>query len=764
MHKSKRNQKYRKNRKDRKLSKKVVGGFSFLPFKKKDANSNYNDNKVVSNVSSVKNPMIDFPIAEQINTNSVTNLGNEKNVNTTTINTKEDQNLLNKHKSALELFKTIDTKNGLNITLMINCCVLYNVYIAVDKTKNEDNTIQLYKEELIKIGIELDGIFNKIRELLNDFYITNCFGGPSYLFDTNKNKENNINDVIDELIKAPTEKVELLEMDKTPVNVVTNDVENKNIEDVKKTMDNMFENLETGNQDGNQDGNQGENPERKLIGGNAVVPNDDDDNDDTTDDNAANDSLPPVFNKEFKNKLFDEFFNIKHINIKYGERFKLETINNTPNSNRYLINTYLFIYKIRNLYNEALMSIGETDEKGKKTMAEARAVLAKTQMFNALKVWGGSTNHRTCKKFKGGEFNFRRTLSNTSKTFGNKISNTISKTISKTYDTGKNLATMTSSFFSKRDSKIKEKYTYIHYFMSFLETYVRNVLTKTTLKSEFREEDIVNANSKYKGALAKSYNLAYKTLSYAGQLVWKNPLLGTTFILLSLSANFATYASPVFPVLIPIALGLTMTRNVYAVATLPLIDAPAVELFKRSEIEAYNKNMMKLIGSEFTKKRLTQIKKIENYLLGEVENTTYNKFINKKPPAHSYLNDTQKTGIRTYITKENNLIEKNKIPIVVDEQVRDKIFKKDNKAVEINELRYDKIKYLQNLLNEIQIPENKPDEKIVKYRNIINHFVNKYNYQKGLNDLIFGYQDLIISYILKKNPQYIYKPLSVETQ
>jgi hypothetical protein len=757
MHKSKRNQKYRKNKKDRKLSKKVVGGLSFPSFfKKNDTNSNSTDNKVVSNVSIRQNPMIDLPIAEQINTNSVTNLGNEKNVNTTTINTKEDQNLLNKHKSALELLKTIDTKNGLNITLMINCCVLYNVYIAVDKTKNEDNTIQLYKEELIKIGIELDGIFNKIRELLNDFYITNCFGGPSYLFDTNKNKENNINDVIDELIKAPTEKVELLEMDKTPVNVVTNDVENKNIEDVKKTMDNMFENLETGNQDESGTGTGNKDETGKSIGGNADVPNDDDDNDDTTDTSDANDSLPLVFNKEFKNKLFDEFFNnIKHINIKYGEHFKLETINNTPNSNRYLINTYLFIYKIRNLYNEALMSIGETDEKGKKTMAEARTVLAKTQMINALKLWGGSTN-RTCKKLKGGEFNFRSKFRNTSKTFGN----TISKTISKTYDTGKNLATMTSSFFSKRDPKIKEKYTYIHYFMSFLETYVRNVLTKTTLKSEFREEDIVNANSKYKGALVKSYNLAYKTLSYAGQLVWKNPLLGTTFILLSLSANFATYASPVFPVLIPIALGLTMTRNVYAVATLPLIDAPAVELFKRSEIEAYNKNMMKLIGSEFTKKRLTQIKKIENYLLGEVENTRYNKFMNKKPSAHSYLDDTQKADIRKFITEENNLIENNKIPIVVDEQARDKINKKDNKAVEINELRYNKIKYLQKLLNGIQIP----DEKIVKYRNRINHFVNKYNYQKSLNDLIFGYQDFIISYILTKKIEYNYKLLTDKTQ
>jgi len=727
MHKSKRNRKYRNNRKDRKLSKKVVGGLSFPSFfKKNNTNSNSTDNKVVSIGSSVKNPMIDLPIAEQINTNSVTNsvtnLGNEKNVNTTTINTKEDQNLLNKQKKAAGILNSIESKNELNILFMINCCVLYNVYIGADTANNTNNTIQLYQEELKTIGKELDDIFNNVRNILNDFFMTKSFGKSHYLFDdTKKSEETDFDKIMQDLTKPILGETANIDQSEGKAPEVQNPVvvidklkeEEKNIEYLAVQL------IETDNKTDNETNIEPNNGGQ--IGGGP-----------DNEEEDGNDSNPVKTSTKIM-EVFDNFFNnIKEINIINPDNDNLlQQIKIEGNSFKYLLFIYFFTHRIRTLYKEALDNIKPTDENEKKIMYQAKVVMAKQKLLNELK-----STKEALKSVKKGAFSaasyMGKSASSTLSKGYNAIKNLSYKSkggfkrrtmkkktggglLSNTLTTFSHIPTMAYQVISKRDPKIKEKYTYLFYFNSFLTMYKDNLLVS---------RNIQEGNRGMRDVLRDSLLGAYRFAK-------KNPMLSLFYGTLTIATQVVFYASIAYPPLVPFAAGLTLTHKIVAIAILPIIAPAAIALYKSAEIQSYNESMISIIGNEFTESRLKQIQNIEKHLLSKG------------------IKDNGIADINSEITKkEKELL----MPTVVvasastDEQTKKNEEYKNKIKNEISELRYDKLKELQNILAK----QPQPDINIQKYKKDIDHFINKYIYQNSVNELIFQYRNFIQNSLLSK--------------
>jgi hypothetical protein len=722
MHKSKRNRKYRKNRKDRKLSKKLGGGFwSSLTEKAKKATNFSNKPPSVTNESVVENPMFgNLTIAQEItNTNSVKNLGNEQIVNTTPVYTKEEQNILNKQKKAAGILNSIESKNELNILFMINCCVLYNVYIDVDTANNTNETIQLYQEELKNIGKELDDIFNNVRNILNDFFMTKSFGKSHYLFDDTKKSEEttNFDKIIQDLTKPIVgETVEIKQSKGTAPEVQNPDVVIDKLKEEEEKIEDLAEQLiETDNERDIED-NNGE-----QIGGG-----------DDIEQAAGNDSNPVKTNTKIM-EVFDIFFNdIKEINIIEPDNDNLlQQIKIEGNSFKYLLFVYLFIYKIRTLYKEALNNIKPTDEIAKKIMYQAKVVMAKQKLLNELKstkealksvkkgalsaasYMGKSASSGLSKSYNAiKNFSYKSKGGSKRRTMKKKIGGGL---LSNTLTTFSHIPTMAYQVISERDPKIKEKYTYLFYFNSFLTMYKDNLLVSRSIQEGDRGMRDVLRDS-----LLGAYRFAKK-----------NPMLALFYGTLTIATQVIFYASIVYPPLVPFAAGLTLTHKIVSFVILPIAVPAAIALYKSSEIQSYNNSMISIIGSEFTESRIKQIQNIEKYLLSKGIQETSIPEINSKI-AENEKNLLMPTSLPA--------ADSTTIPPKIDEEHKNGIKKK------IIELRYNKLKELQNILAK----QSQNDKNIQKYKKDIDHFINKYTYQNSVNDLIFKYRNSIQNYLLSK--------------
>jgi len=490
---------------------------------------------------------------------------------------------------------------------------------------------------------------------------------------------------------------------------------------------------------------------------------------------------------EIRSSKLDTVEKIRNYVIDMKKNNLLQNFKIEGNSLKYLLFVYFFTHKIRMLYKEAIGKIGETGPEGKKIIYQAKVVMAKQKILNELtstkdslkslgksvttgiskgyntiknlsfRKKGGSKKRRTLKKKIGaGLFNDLKT------SIGNKASNlktSIKNKASNAYTAFSHIPTMAYEFVKKRDPKITEKYTYLFYFNSFLTMYKDNLLVSRSVQEGYRSlRDLL------RDSLLGAYRFAKK-----------NPMLSIFYGTLTLATQIVFYASIAYPPLVPFAAGLTLTHKIVALAILPIIVPAAIAIYKSSEITSYNESMISIIGKEFTESRLKQIKKIEEYLSNkEITNDKLfgiNKNISLKegilkslpvaasasadatavPVSTAEVSTTVPSAASAAAASATSLPTALPVPASAASAATavSKKLEEDKQTKikdDISKLRYDKLKALQEILN----TQLAGDKNIEKFKEDINNFIKKYQYQNSLNGLIFKYRNEIQTSLLQK--------------
>jgi len=457
----------------------------------------------------------------------------------------ESIELIKKQNIAADIIKANFSKEKLHTLLITLSCVLFNVYID-----GENEGLRMYKEEVVTLRDQLESILNKHCAILADYFATDIDVMKESLefkeipTDAAVIKQDATGDTLD-----PNELKTDLKGEEAAVEEEKDEL--KENEDVLKAQDPVLSN------DNNQPGEINQN------GG---------DGDESV---QTNDGLLKGVENEKLTKLITELSeNMANKNLLI--RSKLTSDNFTfYNDIQFFLRVVLFISKFINLLNvminedESIGKLKPAGPEGEKKMLQGKVILAKSKVygemskiFSPIAQLSASAYNRVARKEGGGVLSSIKSAASSIKTAAK--------------NTGTKLVTGTKQFFSKADEEVKEKYSFLLYFNSFLTMYIDNSFSRQQLSSGKRT------------FLSSMYDMVLVVYRYGS----KNPLLGTLIGSLQLATNVTFYAacvpSPIQPFLLVAAGGLATARTVAVIVCLPFIDPAKIKIYKQVEIEMYN--------------------------------------------------------------------------------------------------------------------------------------------------------------------------------
>jgi hypothetical protein len=477
----------------------------------------------------------------------------------------EDEIILEKSKLAGIAIKNNITKNELFNMLIIQCCILYNEYIDIPKDTPEDEKLKtrLYKEELIPIIDKLKEIFKINSDILNDHFGSDIFGKPIDFADKNNTGiTSTITQESKPLLTDDQIKDIVLEETKEENNII-NDGLNPTSELPPPPQQSTIS-----------------TPVAEAVPVAVAVPVvvEEENN---TDIKVSNDSsaVPGAIPTESNiNKLINE--------LKTDMLTKEFTITTKINGNNpiqfeagitYFIPFVEFLNRFIKLLEDCIdnSETGQADDtkiikaagiQGKERMMQGRVILAKSKTYRAMG------------------------LGKTSDKFGGGIISSMSAAITQKY---RDLKTASKQFISKADEHVKQKYSYLLYFDTFIDTFKVNTKSNYALSKEsFTFYDKIRNGKGTWSELSKSkWQDIKQATKWAASFVYRNKFLGTFNMLIWQASNVACVAAAPYPVLIPAAVTLSVGHWVLLVASAPFLSPPAVIIYKKEEIDKANKSI-----------------------------------------------------------------------------------------------------------------------------------------------------------------------------
>jgi len=526
----------------------------------------------------------------------------------------EDEIILEKSKRAGIAITNNITKNELFNMLIIQCCILYNEYIDIpnDKPDDEKKKTRLYKEELIPIIKSLKEIFKRNSDILNDHLGSDIFGKPIVF--VNK-EETGITTKITQETKAllTNEQIESIATEETKeeIKIIEEEESNANQSPLQPTATLP---LPTATPPLSQESpppptttsspstdtpplpppptSTTTSPPTNTLSSTTTSPPTNTLSSTTTPPPPPpppideNEDIP-VTNDVNVRIAVPEKSKINELVYKLTEdmqtkEFTIKTKINGENPIKfeagitYFIPFVEFLCRFIKLLEDCIDNeiIQEAGIEGKERMMQGRVILAKSKTYRSTGI--------------PYVYNYVYKIEN--KKFGGGIISSMSAAIKQKY---RDLKTASMQFISKADEHVKQKYSYLLYFDTFIDMFNQNTTSNYALSKEsFTLYDKIRNG---KGTWSKTFYSKWQDIKEAtksaASLIYRNKFLGTFNSLLWLAADVACVAAAPYPVLIPAAVALTAGHWVILVASAPFLAPPAIIIYKKEEIDKANKSI-----------------------------------------------------------------------------------------------------------------------------------------------------------------------------
>jgi len=516
----------------------------------------------------------------------------------------EDEKEISKE-DAEKILKASFSKQRLHVLLMVNLCVLYNVYI------DGDEKVRLYSEELNEqIYNRLKKILERTNKILNAYFVTDFFN----------------NDIV---FQEPDPSVPVMKEQFVTNPAANPDSAKASVDDTNTDIDNMFGPNNNGENPATGPNNNGENPAAGQIEqgqgqGQGQLGGTPENEDVEIINNTLNsDDKIHQFIIELSNDINDKTVRIK--TTRDVPNFKMDTeVNSQVNL---LIRFVAFLSKYLKLLENA--KVNKANGEGRKIIVEGRVILAKSKMYEEMIALGNLAARMGYTiatlpfnvLYKTGKYGIDATkyIYNTGKKIktryqsdgtsgvsnmpGEAAGNLYNKAVDAYHDVNnpkidnsgskeiewgggevdddqinttfrERLVIGTMQFFSKADQNTKEKYAFLLYLSTFLSMYEDNVFTNVSILEN-------------EGILTSTYKLALMPYRFGV----KNPRFAILLGLLGAATQIAVWGQCVFPPLAVAAEPLLITNKVVTIVMIPFVDPSKIALYHKAELLAINKKL-----------------------------------------------------------------------------------------------------------------------------------------------------------------------------
>jgi len=462
---------------------------------------------------------------------------------------------IQKHLAAESILKANFTKLNLHTLLIVTSCVMFNVHVVGDPK------VVLYREELLTLIERLEDIFKKHCRILNDYFGTDIFN----------------------------ENMELTNITQTDGPTIKQDrPENTNNTTVLKSkiQEEFSQNgvIETELQKTVKIADQESQVEESSNSNIPVLTN------------------APIPNNEIS-RLMDEVsqqMTTMELMIPTSLSPKLFIFSTDIN---FFLRFVIFLSKFINKLKEKIELIAQADANGVIIIQQSRVVLAKSKMWHELKglitapynivKYISERGSAAVNPYAGGGFMDR------AKRFGQSAVDTAKTLPGRALDRGYLGLYQFAQFFSKADESVKQKYSFLLYYNTFLTMYDDNSFINRELST--------NSTT----TLSYLYDLTAIPYRYTN----KNPIFGSFFMILTAAVQIVFWGQFVCPPLAIAAEPMMIAQKTVGLVLLPFIDEPKQAIFKEVQIEERNNaikthNMNNKLINEISDKYVDLLQKI----------------------------------------------------------------------------------------------------------------------------------------------------------